>query len=107
MHHLPMGTVTLLFTDIEGSTQLLEHLGKRYTDVLAECRSLLRTAFHAWGGHEVDTQGDAFFVAFARATDAVCAAVEMQHAMARHAWPVGGGRACARGSAYGRAAADR
>ena len=46
MQHLPTGTVTLLFTDIEGSTQLLEQLGPRYPDVLAECRSLLRTAFH-------------------------------------------------------------
>lgn len=47
MQHLPMGTITMLFTDIEGSTHLLEHLGERYTDVLAECRSLLRTVFHA------------------------------------------------------------
>jgi class 3 adenylate cyclase len=84
-----MGTVTLLFTDIEGSTQLLEHLGERYSDVLAECQSLLRTAFHAWGGQEVDMQGDAFFVAFARATDAVLVAVAAQHALVAHAWPNG------------------
>jgi predicted ATPase/class 3 adenylate cyclase/DNA-binding CsgD family transcriptional regulator len=84
-----MGTVTLLFTDIEGSTQLLEHLGERYSDVLAECQSLLRTAFHAWGGQEVDMQGDAFFVAFARATDAVSAAVAAQHALVAHTWPNG------------------
>ena len=90
MQHLPMGTVTLLFSGIEGSTQLLEQLGERYTDVLAECRSLLRTAFQACSGHEIDTQGDALIGVFARATDALCAAVEMQHAMARHAWPVGG-----------------
>ena len=71
MPDLPTGTVTLLFSDIEGSTQLLEQLGERYTDVLAEYRSLLRAAFHACGGHEVDTQGDFFFVAFARASEAV------------------------------------
>ncbi len=86
---LPMGTVTLLFTDIEGSTHLLEQLGEHYTDVLAECRHLLRTAFHAYGGQEVDTQGDAFFVAFARATDAVATAVAVQHALVAHAWPKG------------------
>src|SRR5947209_14352128 len=89
MHHLPLGTVTLLFTDIEGSTRLLEQLGEHYTDVLAECRHLLRTAFHAYGGQEVDTQGDAFFVAFARATDAVATAVAVQHALVAHAWPKG------------------
>ncbi|HEU0000159.1 MAG TPA: adenylate/guanylate cyclase domain-containing protein, partial [Ktedonobacteraceae bacterium] len=89
MHHLPIGTITLLFTDIEGSTHLLEQLRERYTDVLAEYRSLLRTTFSACGGHEVDTQGDAFFVAFTRATDAVRAAVDMQRAIACHAWPDG------------------
>jgi predicted ATPase/class 3 adenylate cyclase/DNA-binding CsgD family transcriptional regulator len=86
---LPTGTVTLLFTDIEGSTLLLQQLGERYAEMLATCRQLLRSAFLQWNGFEVDTQGDAFFVAFARATDAVCAVVEMQYAMARRAWPVG------------------
>ncbi len=89
LRSLPTGTVTLLFTDIEGSTRLLQQLGDRYTDVLAECRSLLRAAFQDWGGHEVDTQGDAFFVAFARATDAVLAAVDAQRALATHTWPEG------------------
>ena len=89
MRDLPGGTVTLLFTDIDGSTHLLNQLGKRYAEMLAECRQLLRAAFHRWGGHEVDTQGDAFFVAFARATDAVSAAVEMQRALAAHPWPDG------------------
>jgi class 3 adenylate cyclase len=89
MHHLPTGTVTLLFTDIEGSTQLLEQLDERYTDVQEECRSLLRLAFHTYGGHEVDTQGDSFFVAFARATDALEASVDAQRALAAHAWPEG------------------
>jgi len=89
MHELPTGTVTLLFTDIEGSTRLLHHLGKRYSDVLAECRRLLRAAFHQHHGHEVDTQGDAFFVTFARATDSVMAAVAIQRSLASHSWPDG------------------
>ena len=87
MRELPTGTVTLLFTDIEGSTRLLQQIGHRYDDILTECRQLLRAAFHQWNGYEVDTQGDAFFVAFARATDAVSAAVEMQRALAAHLWP--------------------
>ena len=86
---LPRGTVTLLFTDIEGSTHLLEQLGNRYASVLAECRHLLRAAFQRWNGHEVDTQGDAFFVAFARASDAVAAAVDAQRALADHSWSEG------------------
>ena len=76
LHDLPTGTVTLLFTDMEGSTRLLQQLGDRYASVLAECRQVLRTIFQEWNGHEVDTQGDAFFVVFARATDAVLAAAE-------------------------------
>jgi predicted ATPase/class 3 adenylate cyclase/DNA-binding CsgD family transcriptional regulator len=89
MHHLPMGTVTLLFTDIEGSTRLLQRVGEHYTDLLEEYRQLLRAAFHRWNGHEVDTQGDGFFVAFARATDAVAAAVAAQQSLASHRWPQG------------------
>src|SRR5712671_4792351 len=89
MRELPTGTITLLFTDIEGSTRLLQQVGHRYDGILTECRKLLRAAFHRWNGYEVDTQGDAFFVAFARATDAVCAAVEMQRALAVHPWPDG------------------
>jgi class 3 adenylate cyclase len=61
MRNLPTGTVTLLFTDIEGSTRLLTRLGERYAGVLAEYRHLLRGVFEHWHGHEVDTQGDAFF----------------------------------------------
>jgi predicted ATPase/class 3 adenylate cyclase/DNA-binding CsgD family transcriptional regulator/predicted Ser/Thr protein kinase len=86
---LPTGTVTLLFSDMEGSTSLLQRLGERYSQVLGEYRQLLRTAFHRWHGYEVDTQGDSFFVAFARATDAVSAAVEAQRTLKRHAWPDG------------------
>jgi predicted ATPase/class 3 adenylate cyclase/DNA-binding CsgD family transcriptional regulator len=89
MRDLPTGTVTLLFTDIEGSTLLLQQLGERYAEMLATCRQLLRTAFQQWNGVEVDTQGDAFFVAFARASDAVSAAVDMQRALASHDWPNG------------------
>jgi predicted ATPase len=72
----------LLFTDIEGSTRLLHELGERYAEVLAEHRRVLRDAFSRYGGVEVDTQGDAFFVAFARASDAVAAAGEGQDALA-------------------------
>ena len=69
---LPGGTVTFLFTDIEGSTQLLHDLGAEpYAAALAEHRRILRTAFAAHGGIEVDTQGDSFFVLFPRATQAV------------------------------------
>jgi predicted ATPase/class 3 adenylate cyclase len=78
---LPSGTVTFLFTDIEGSTRLLEKLGDDYVDALAEHRRLLRDAIEQHGGVEVDTQGDAFFVAFARAGDAVAAAEDGQRAL--------------------------
>jgi predicted ATPase/class 3 adenylate cyclase len=78
MRDLPRGTVTLLFTDIEGSTRLLHELGDEYADVLAEHRRLLREAFGRHGGVEVDTQGDAFFYAFERAADAVAAAADAQ-----------------------------
>jgi predicted ATPase/class 3 adenylate cyclase len=86
---LPIGTVTLVFTDVEGSTSLLHALGDRYVDVLADHRRLLRDAFRARGGVEVDTQGDAFFYAFASAGDAVRAAADAQRALAGHAWPDG------------------
>src|SRR6266702_3325560 len=89
MRDLPTGTVTLLFTDIEGSTLLLQQLGERYASVLYECRDLLLTAFSGHHGHEVDTQGDAFFVAFARASDAILAALAAQHALTTHPWPEG------------------
>src|SRR5438094_4546616 len=79
--HLPSGTVTFLFTDIESSTRLLHELGDAYADALAEHRRVLREAFARHGGVEVDTQGDAFFVAFARASDALAAAREAQSAL--------------------------
>src|SRR5215218_2570307 len=89
MASLPSGTVTLLFTDIAGSTQLLRQLGDAYAGVLAAHQRLLREAFAAHGGREVDTQGDAFFVAFPRAVDAVHAAVVAQRALAAYPWPDG------------------
>jgi len=82
MADLPTGTVTFLFTDIEGSTKLLRELGDEYAPVLAEHRRILRDAFAAHDGVEVDTQGDAFFVAFARARDAVAAGAAAQRAIA-------------------------
>jgi predicted ATPase/class 3 adenylate cyclase len=78
---LPSGTVTFLFTDVEGSTRLLLERGSGYADLLAAHRSALRRAFERHGGVEVDTQGDAFFVAFARATDAVAAAAAAREAL--------------------------
>jgi predicted ATPase/class 3 adenylate cyclase len=81
LRQLPTGTVTFLFTDIEGSTRLLHELGDGYGEVLAEHRRLLREAFSRYGGVEVDTQGDALFVAFARASDAASAALEGQRAL--------------------------
>lgn len=86
---LPTGTVSLLCTDIEGSTRLLHALGERYAEALAEHRRLLRTAFAENRGCEVDTQGDAFFYAFPRAHYAVAGAVAAQRALAAHAWPEG------------------
>jgi predicted ATPase len=82
VRELPTGTVTLLFTDIEGSTRLLEQLGEGYADALAEHRRLCRMTFVRHGGLEVDTQGDAFFVAFGKASDALAAAAEAQTALA-------------------------
>jgi predicted ATPase len=81
MRDLPGGTVTFLFTDVEGSTRLLGEHGEAYADLLAEHRRLLREAFAAHGGIEVDTQGDAFFVAFARASEAAAAALDGQRAL--------------------------
>lgn len=82
MSDLPSGTVTFLFTDVEGSTRLLQELGEGYLDALSAHRRALRNVFARHGGVEVDTQGDAFFVAFARAKDALAAAQEGQRALA-------------------------
>ena len=87
MPEWPTGTVSLLFTDIEGSTRLLQRLGDRYGDALAQHRRLLREAIARYRGQEVDNQGDAIFAAFPTARDAVAAAVAAQRSLARHAWP--------------------
>jgi class 3 adenylate cyclase len=89
MPDLSAGTVTFLFTDIEGSTRLLRQLRDDYGKALADHQRLLRAAFARAGGEEIDTQGDSFFVAFRRARDAVAAAVEAQRSLAGHTWPRG------------------
>jgi predicted ATPase/class 3 adenylate cyclase len=84
----PIGTVTLLFSDVEGSTRLLERLGReRYAEALELHRRLLRSAFERHGGYEVDAEGDAFFVAFGSANEAVAAAAEAQQALTAAEWP--------------------
>jgi class 3 adenylate cyclase len=88
----PAGTVTLLFTDIEGSTRLLLELGReRYAEVLDLHRRVLRECFDRHGGYEVDSEGDAFFVAFSRAENAIAAAGEGQRALGAARWPDGAG----------------
>lgn len=87
MPELPSGTVTFLFTDIEGSTRLLKQLRSAYGELLDQHRKILRAAFAEHGGQEIDTQGDAFFVAFRRATDAALAASAAQRNLAGHRWP--------------------
>jgi class 3 adenylate cyclase/catechol 2,3-dioxygenase-like lactoylglutathione lyase family enzyme len=84
---LPSGTITFLFSDIEGSTKLARQLGDRYGEVLAQHARLLRKAFEERDGREIDTQGDSFFLAFSRAKDAVNAAAAAQRALAKHTWP--------------------
>ena len=83
MEERPSGTVTFLFTDIEGSTVLLRQLRDAYGDVLATHGRLLRPAFEGAGGQEIDTQGDSFFVAFSSPKDAVHAAVAAQRLAGR------------------------
>jgi len=85
---LPRGTVTFLYTDIEGSTLLLRELGRdRYGDALTAHHQILEAAVAAHQGRVVDTQGDSFFVAFGTAADAVAAAVDAQRELAAHTWP--------------------
>jgi class 3 adenylate cyclase len=86
---LPGGTVTFLFSDIEGSTRLLERLGDGYADLHREHRRILREELGSAAGTEVDTQGDAFFFSFARAKEAARGAVAAQRALAAHTWPDG------------------
>jgi class 3 adenylate cyclase len=90
MSQLPGGTITFAFTDIEGSTRLLQELGDEvYATVSTEHRRIVRETFAAQGGTEIDTQGDAFFYSFARARDAVAAAVGAQRTLRSHEWPQG------------------
>jgi YVTN family beta-propeller protein len=84
---LPVGTVTFLFTDIEGSTRLVKLLRDRYGEALEAHQGILRMSFAEHGGHEIDTQGDSFFVAFRRAKDAVSAAIVSQRRLEEHSWP--------------------
>ena len=87
MSELPTGTVTLLFSDVEGSTRHLLKLGAHYEQALADHRRLLREAFARSSGREVNTQGDSFLVAFGRARDALAAAVDGQRSLGAHSWP--------------------
>jgi predicted ATPase/class 3 adenylate cyclase len=87
MADLPSGTVTLLFSDIEGSTRVLQRSGDAYAGLLAEHRRLLSEAFERYRGYVLDSEGDAFFVAFSSANDAASAAAEAQRALAGHEWP--------------------
>ena len=87
MSALPTGTVTLLFTDLEGSTGLIRQLGDRYGELLHDHRRLMRHVVARHGGSEVDTAGDGNFIAFPTARDGVAAAVDAQRAMADHPWP--------------------
>ena len=84
VRNLPTGTVTMLFTDIEGSTVLLSQLGNRYGEALSAQRTVVRAAISDWRGHELGTEGDSFFVAFESAADAVACCVAAQHALAGH-----------------------
>jgi predicted ATPase/class 3 adenylate cyclase len=86
---LPTGVVTFLFTDIEGSTRLLQELGDRYRALLSEHDTLMREAIRRHGGVEVGTEGDAFFAVFTSPQAALSAATDMQRALASNAWPDG------------------
>ena len=86
MSELPTGTVTFLFTDIEGSTRLIQELGERFLVVLDEHAGVVRRAISEFGGVEVNTEGDSFFVAFRTPLDAVLAAVATQRGLAAHEW---------------------
>src|SRR4051794_31526088 len=90
MPELPTGTVTFVFSDLEGSTRLLKQLGDTgYTQMLGTHRAIVREVFAAHGGSEIDTQGDAFFYGFSRARAAVAAAVEVQRRHEMQEWPAG------------------
>src|ERR1700689_4626830 len=89
MRQLPTGTVTVLFSEIEGSTALLGRLGERYGETLSIQRALMRAAISATRGQEIGTEGDSFFVVFSSADDAVRCCLAAQRALASHDWPGG------------------
>jgi predicted ATPase/class 3 adenylate cyclase len=89
MTALPLGTVTFLFTDIEGSTRLLQQLGDHFATLLTEHRQIMQQVCEAHNGSVVGNQGDGFFIAFPRALDGLHAAVQAQRALAAHAWTAG------------------
>jgi predicted ATPase/class 3 adenylate cyclase len=82
-------TLTFLFTDLEGSTVMLRHLGEAYTDVLADHHRLIRGCLASHGGNEISTQGDGFFAIFTSPSASVAAVMEMQRAIGSHHWPAG------------------
>jgi class 3 adenylate cyclase len=87
MKTLPTGTVTFVFTDIEGSTRLIQRLGAGHREVLETHTHLLRKAISEAGGIEVGERGDGFFFVFVSACDAVKAAAQIQRSLAEHSWP--------------------
>lgn len=90
MHtNIPSGTVTFLFTDIEGSTRLLETLRDQYEALLSDHHRILRAALPRWNGHEINIQGDSFFIAFARAIDSIHFVIETQGNLVEHSWAEG------------------
>jgi class 3 adenylate cyclase len=89
MEQLPVGTVTFLFTDIEGSTRLMQRVGDEWPAVIGDHNRILRETFEATGGREVDRQGDAFFAVFGRARHGIEAAAVAQRRLAEHTWPGG------------------
>jgi predicted ATPase/class 3 adenylate cyclase len=86
---LPTGTVTFFFSDIEGSTRLIQQLGERYPDVLLAHHAIQREALAANGGHELRTEGDSFFIVFDSALEACAGAADVQRRLQEHAWPDG------------------
>jgi len=86
-NQMPTGTVTLMFTDIEGHTKMWEQMGDDFMPILEEHNNILRDATANHNGYEVKTEGDAFMLAFAKASGAVQCAVEAQIALVNHPWP--------------------
>ena len=90
MTRLPTGTVTFLFSDIEGSTRLIQQLGERYPDVLLAHHTIQREALASNRGHELRTEGDSFFIVFESALEACAGAAAVQEMLAQHSWPQDG-----------------